>query len=157
MENRKKLHDCGLVLIIIGILNLFMFGATIVAGLVDGSVTEAMAVVEADILGAVKFMLGIVVVLMLLLVAADVLLGVKALKVSKTPNANKGYIIVAMVFLVMSFISIISQVKVLMSGSAPSVEVILNIVSSVLNVCIYALFIKAANAVRKDVLGEKLQ
>ena len=157
MENRKKLHDYGLALTIIGILNLFMFGATIVAGLADGSVTEAMAVVEADILGAVKFMLGIIVVLMLLLVAADVLLGVKALKVSKNPNAHKGYIIVAMVFLVMNFISTVSQVKVLMSGSAPDVKVILNTASSVLTVCIYALFIKAATAVRKDVLSEKMQ
>ena len=45
MKNRKTLHDFGLVLIIVGILNLFMFGATIVAGLVDGSVAEALATV----------------------------------------------------------------------------------------------------------------
>ena len=157
MENRKKLHDCGLALIIIGILNLFMFGATMVASYVDGSVAEALAVVESDILGAVKIMLGIVVILMLLLVAADVLLGIKALKVSKTPNASKGYIIVAIVFLVVSFISAVSQVRVLLTGSAPVVDAILNVANSTLNVCVYALFIKSANAVRKDVLsGKKL-
>ena len=156
MKNRKTLHDFGLVLIIVGILNLFMFGATIVAGLVDGSVAEALATVEADILGAVKLMLGIVMVLMLLLVAADVFLGIKAMKVSKTPTADKGYIIVAIVFLVMSVISTISQTKVMMTGNAPIVEGLLNVASSALNVCIYAVLIKAANAVRKDVLGGKV-
>ena len=67
---------------------------------------------------------------MLLLVPADVLLGIKALKVSKTPNASKGYIIVAIVFLVVSFISAVSQVRVLVTGRAPVVDAILNVANS---------------------------
>ena len=153
MENRKNLHDYGLVLIVIGILNLFMFGATIVAGLVDGSVTAGLATVEADMLGAVKFVLGIVAVLMVLLVGADVLLGIKALKVSKNPTKDKGYITAAKVFLVLSIISTISHVRVLMTGNAPTVDGILNVANSALNVCIYILFIKAANAVRENILN----
>ena len=153
MKNRQTLHDCGLALVIIGILNLFMFGATMVAGMVDGSVAEAMATVEADMLGAVKVLLGIIAAITVSLVAADILLGIKALKVSKTPNASKGYIIVAMVFLALSIISTFSQVNGLISGNADVVDAVLNVANSALNVCIYVLFIKAANAVRKEVLN----
>ena len=157
MENRKKLHDCGLALTIIGILNLFMFGTTIVSEIIDGSAAATFATVDANIVGAVRVVLGIIAILAMLLVAADVLLGIKALKVSKTPNADKGYITAAKVFLVLSVISTISHINTLIGGNALIVDTVLNVVNAVLNVCIYALFIKAANAVRKDVLGEKLQ
>ena len=53
MENRKKLHDYGLALVIIGILNLFMFGTTIVAEIIDGSAAAIFATVDANIIGAV--------------------------------------------------------------------------------------------------------
>lgn len=155
MENRKTLHDCGLALVIVGILNLFMLGATMVADLVNGSIAEQLATVEADMLGAVKAVLFVTIALMAILVAADLLLGIRALKVSKTPNANKGYIIVAMVFLVLSAISTISHIDTLLNGRAPIVEGILNVVSPALSVCIYVLFIKAAFAVRRDVLSRK--
>ena len=157
MENRKKLHDCGLAIIFAGILNLFMVGATFVAPMVNGTFTEELADVELDMLGALKVLLIIVAALMMIPAAADMLLGLKALKVSKTPKADKGYIIVAVVFLVISAISIISHINGLMSGNVPAVEVVLNTASSALSVCIYALLIKAAIAVRKDVLDGKVQ
>ena len=156
MKNRQNLHDSGLALIFVGILNLFTFTSSFIAGTVDGSAAEAMATVEADMLGAVKVMLGIVTAFAAILVAADVLLGIKALKVSKNPNASKGYIIVAMVFLALSIISTISHVNGLIGGNANIVDAVLNVANSALNVCIYVLFIKAANAVRRDVLiGKK--
>ena len=155
MENRKRLHDCGLALVIIGILNLFMFGATLFADFVSGGIAEQLALIEADLVGTVKAVLFVTFALVALLVAGDVLLGIKALKVSKTPNAKKGYIIVAMVSLVLSIISTISHVNGLIGGNANVVEAVLNVANSALNVCIYVLFIKAANAVRKDVLSGK--
>ena len=155
MENRKKLHDCGLVLIIIGILNLFMFGTTIVSEIINGSATATFATVDANIIGAVRVALGIIAILMILLVAADVLLGIKALNVSKTPNADKGYIVIAYIFLVMSAISTISHINTLIGGNTNVIESVLNVANSALSVCIYVLFIKAANAVRKDVLNGK--
>ena len=157
MENRKKLHDYGLAIIFVGILNLFMLSATFIAGTIDGSAAEAMATVAADEIGAVKAVLGITVALMVLPIVADILLGVKALNVSITPKADKGYITVATVFMVLSVLSTIYQVYALFGGNAPVMEVVLNTASSTLSVCVYALFIKAANAVRKDVLGEKIQ
>ena len=153
MENRRKLHDYGLVMLILGFLNLFMFGTTIVAGFVDGTIPKAFETVEADILLAVKIGVGIVGGLMGLLVFADAFLGIKALKVSKNPNAAKGYITVAKIFLVLSVISAASAIVSLFSGSINIVDGILNAVSSSLSAVIYIMFVGAAQAVRNDVLN----
>jgi hypothetical protein len=153
MRNRKNLHDYGLVLIILGILNLFTFGSTIVSGLVDGSVKDALATVDADILVAVKVVLGVIGGLMGLLVFADVLIGVKALKVSKNPVSDKGYITAAKVFFVISVISAISAFLSFFDGNASIVDSIINFANAVLDSVVYFLFIKAAQAVRRDVLG----
>lgn len=153
MRNRKNLHDYGLVLIILGILNLFTFVSTIVSGLVDGSVKDALATVDADILVAVKVVLGVIGGLMGLLVFADVLIGVKALKVSKNPVSDKGYITAAKVFFIISIISAISAFLSFFDGNAPIVDSILNCANAVLDAVVYFLFINAAQAVRRDVLG----
>lgn len=153
MENRKNLHDYGLVLIVLGVLNLFMFVSTMITGLVDGSITAALANVEAEILVAVKIVLGVLGGLMGLLVFADVLIGMKALKVSKTPNADKGYITAAMVFFVMSIIAAVSAFASFFDGNTPIVDAILNFANAALGAVVYFLFIKAAQAVRQDVLN----
>ena len=153
MQNRKNLHDYGLVLVVLGVLNLFMFVSTIVAGLVDGSIANALADVEASILVAVKVSLGVIGALMGLLVLADVFIGVKALKVSKNPNTDKGYITAAKVFFVMSVIATISHIVTLVGGNAPIVDTILNLVNAALSAVVYAYFIKYAQAVRKDVIN----
>jgi hypothetical protein len=153
MQNRKNLHDYGLVLIVLGVLNLFMFLSTVVAGFVDGTMAESLATVEAELLVAVKVVLGVIGGLMGLLVLADILIGLKALKVSKKPNADRGYITAAKVFFVMSVISAISAAVTLFDGSAPIVDAILNFANASLGAAVYVLFVKAANAVRRDVLG----
>jgi hypothetical protein len=153
MQNRKNLHDYGIVLILFGILNLFLFASSVVAGLVDGSIAKALATVPADILVAVKVVLGVIGGLTLLLVLADVFIGMKALKVSENPNADKGYITAAKVFFVLSVISAISAIVTLFGGNAPIVDAILNVVSSALSVVVYFLFVKHAQAVRRDVLN----
>ena len=153
MENRKNLHDYGLVLIVLGVLNLFMFVSSVITGLVDGSIAAALATVEAELLVAVKVVLGVIGGLMGLIVFADVLIGWKALKVSKTPNADKGYITAAKVFFVMSVISAISHAVTLFQGSAAVVDTVLNLVNAILGAVVYVLFVKAAQAVRQDVLN----
>lgn len=156
MEKRKNLHDYGLALVVIGVLNLFSFVLTVVSGLVDGTINKALANVEADIIVAVKIVLCIIAALMGLLAVADALIGIKALKISKNPKADKGHITAAKVFAVISVISAISAVVTLFDGTAPIVDAIITLANSVLNVVVYVLFIKAAQAVRQDVLtGEK--
>ena len=152
MQNRKNLHDYGLVLIALGVLNLFMFVATVVTGLVDGTVAEALATVEAEILVAVKVVLGIFGGLLGLLVFADVLIGMKALKVSKNPTPDKGYIIAAKVFFVMSVIAAASAFATFFDANAPIVDTILNFANTALSAVVYVFFIKAAQAVRRDAI-----
>jgi hypothetical protein len=153
MQNRKNLHDYGLVLIVLGVLNLFMFLSTVVAGFVDGTMAESLATVEAELLVAVKVVLGVIGGLMGLLVPADILIGLKALKVSKNPNTDKGYITVAKVFFVMSVIATVSSIFPFFDANAPIVDTILTFANAALDAVVYILFIKAAQAVRRDVLN----
>ena len=153
MEKRNKLHENGIVLIIIGILNLFMFIATVVDSIIDGSLAEGLATVDADILVAVKVVLIVIGAIMALLVVADVFLGIKALKVSKNPDASKGYITAAKVFMIMTCIAAIYHIVAVFSGDASAVDSGLNLASLALSICIYNMFIKAAEDVRQDVLN----
>ena len=153
MENRKRLHESGVVMIMLGIFNLFMFLATIVKSIIDGTVDKALAGVEADLLGAVKVGLVIVCVLMSLFVLVDVFLGIKAIKVSKNPTAGRGYIIVAFIFCILGAIAVISNAISIFSGHGYVLDSSLNLGTTAFSVCMYAWLIRSAEAVRKDVLN----
>lgn len=154
MENRKKLHDYGLVLIVLGVFDFFTFVSTMLIAYFDGTFTEALAKVDSDILVPVKVVLGIITVIMGLFVFADVLLGMKALKVSKTPVADKGYITLAKVFFVLSMIATVSNAVTLFDGNASISDTILNLANSALGAIVYFSFIKYAKAVRQDVINQ---
>ena len=153
MTNRKNLHDYGLVLILFGVLNLFNFAASVVAGLVDGSVIEALAAVDAEIAVAVKVMLGILGALMVIVAISDALVGLMGLKVSAKPTAATGHITAAKIFLVFSALSAVSSIFSLFDSNANVVNTVLNLASSGLSVVAYIYFIKSAQAVRRDVLN----
>ena len=154
MENKTKLRENGIVLIVLGILNVLTFVSTVVKSLVDGSISGALANVEADILVAVTVVLIVLCVIMALIAAADIFLGVKAIKVSKKPNASKGYIIVAKVFTILTCIAVISNIISMFTGNAASaVDGGVNMASYALSLCIYILFIKSAEAVRNDYIN----
>ena len=155
MENRRKLRESGLVLIISGIVNLFMFVATVIGSIVDGTVAESLANVDADLLVVVKALLIVAGVIMALLAAADAFLGIKAIKVSKNPTASKGYITIAKVFLVLlCVVTVYHIIMTIVGGRAAAVDSGINLANSALNIFIYNWFIKSAEDVRKDVLNE---
>ena len=154
MEKKAELRGNGIVLIVLGIFNILTFVATVVESLIDGTVSAALATVEADILVAVKVVLIVLCAIMLLIAGADILLGVKAIKVSKKPNASKGYIIVAKVFSILICIAVISNLISMFTGNAAfAVESGVNMASYALSLCIYSLFIKSAEAVRNDYIN----
>jgi hypothetical protein len=155
MKNKTKLRESGIVLIVLGILNVLTFVSTVVKSLVDGTVSGALATVEADILVAVKVVLIVLCAIMLLIAGADIFLGVKAIKVSKKPNASKGYIIVAKVFTILTCIAVISNIISMFTGNAASaVDGGVNMASYALSLIIYSFFIKSAEAVRNDYINE---
>ena len=154
MENKTKLRENGIVLIVLGILNVLTFVSTVVKSLIDGTISGALATVEADILLPVKVVLIVLCAIMLLIAGADIFLGVKAIKVSKNPNASKGYIIVAKVFSILTCIAVISNIISMFTGNAASaVDGGVNMASYALSLCIYSFFIKSAEAVRNDYIN----
>jgi hypothetical protein len=154
MENKTKLHENGIVLIGLGIFNVLTFVSTVVEALIDGTISGALATVEADILVAVKVVLIVLCVIMVLIAGADIFLGVKAIKVSKNPNASKGYIIVAKVFSILICIAVISNIISMFTGNAASaVDGGVNMASYALSLIIYSFFIKSAEAVRNDYIN----
>jgi hypothetical protein len=154
MKNKTKLRENGIVLIVLGILNVLTFVSTVVKSLIDGSISGALATVEADILVAVKAVLIVLCVIMVLIAGADIFLGVKAIKVSKNPNASKGYIIVAKVFSILTSIAVILNIISIFTGNAASaVDGCVNMASYSLSLCVYSLFIKSAEAVRNDYIN----
>ncbi len=152
MDNRKKLHDYSIVMICFSVLNVFTFLGTVISTFVDGSFEKSLNSVEADIVGIVKIVLIIFGVLMMILALSDALIGLKGLKVSREPNADKGYIVVAKIFFVLNVFAVISSVASLINNTTPIIDGILSLANTVLDVIVYALFIKAATAVRRDVI-----
>lgn len=151
---KTKLRENGIVLIVFGIFNILTFVSTVVKSLIDGTISGELATVEADILVAVKVVLIVLCVIMFLIAGADIFLGVKAIKVSKNPNASKGYIIVAKIFSILTCIAIISNIISMFTGNvASAVDGAVNMVSYALTLCIYCLFIKSAVAVRNDYIN----
>ena len=154
MEKKAELRGNGIVLIILGIFNVLTFVSTVVESLIDGTISGALATVEADILVAVKVVLIVLCAIMLLIAGADIFLGVKAIKVSKNPNASKGYIIVAKVFSILTCIAVIFNIISMFTGNAASaVDGGVNMASYALSLIIYSFFIKSAEAVRNDYIN----
>ena len=154
MKNKTRLRENGIVLIVLGIYNILTFVSTVVKSLIDGTISGALATVEADILVAVKVVLIVLCAIMVLIAGADIFLGVKAIKVSKNPNASKGYIIVAKVFSILTCIAVISNIISMFTGNAASaVDGGVNMASYALSLIIYSFFIKSAEAVRNDYIN----
>lgn len=155
MENKSKLRENGIVLIVLGILNVLTFVSTVVKSLVDGTVSRGLATVEADILVAVEVVLIVLCLIMIFIAGADILLGVKAIKVSKNPDASKGYITVAKIFTILTCIAVICNIISMFTGNATSaVDGGVNLCSYSLTLIIYSSFIKSAEAVRNNYINE---
>lgn len=154
MNNRKTLHDFSLIMICVAVLNVFNFFGTVISALVDGTVNKTLNSVEPDMVGTAKITLVIFAVLMVILALSDAFIGFKGLKVSREPNADKGYIVATKVFFLLNIVAVVSSVFSLINNTTPIVDGILTLASTVIDVIIYAFFIKAATAVRQDVINK---
>ena len=153
MEKRKKLHDYSMVLIFLAVLDVFSFFATLIASIVDGTINEVLATVEPNLLVGVQIGLVVVAALMTVLTLSEAFIGLKGLKVSREPSTDKGYITASKVFLFVSLIASVSFFASFFGNNISIVDTIFNFVNAVLDVCVYAIFIHAANDVRADALA----
>ena len=154
MKNRQNLREYGIVLILIGILNLINFITAIVDGFIENSIQAELATLEGGVLIAVEVILITLAALMALVALSDAFVGIKGIKVSANPTTEKGYIIVAKVFFVLSLVATVGAVVTLFNGTTNIAERIVTLANSVLSNCVYIIFIKAAEAVRKDAINE---
>jgi hypothetical protein len=155
MDKRKDLHDYSLVLIFLSILDVFSFFARLIASIVNGTVSDALATVESDILGAVQIVLVVFVALMTVIALSEAFIGIKGLKVAQNPSADKGYIVAAKILCVLSVIAAASFAANFFGGNVDIVTNIFNLVNSVLDVVVFVLFIQVATSVRSSVLASK--
>ena len=156
MKNRKILHDYGIILIVLAIIDLLSLVTSTITQIMDGTLDNVFATVESSLLTAVKVSLVAVIVLQAVLILAQIAIGWIGLKVSRNPVANKGYITAAKVFFVLNIIATICVVIVLISsGSNQLFNNILSLLCAVADVLIYYYFIKSAKAVRQSVLENK--
>ena len=151
MEKRNKLHDYSLALIFLAILDIFVLAGTVLAAYVSGTLQEALVLNNPENLTSVKVMLVVFAGFMGLMMLAEVCVGLKGLKVSRTPSADKGYITVAKIFLILSVIASVATFVGFFESTA-YVDSAITFVNAVLDVIVYAMFIKLANAVRADAL-----
>ena len=155
MEKRKNLHDSGLALVIVGLFHLFIYIATVVESLVDGSVSKLLAGADPTVSAITIATLVIISVFFALLVSADIFVGVKALKVSLEPTATIGYIVFAKIFCAVNLLGAIAAIISLCTGSAPVIDSVLSLSGAVFGASLYVLAIKAGYDVRNDVLASK--
>lgn len=155
MNKRKDLHDYSLVLILLSVLDVFSFFARLIASIVNGTVSDVLATVESDILGAVKIGLIVFVALMTVIALSEAFIGIKGLKIAANPNTDKGYIVAAKILCVLSVIAAASFCSNFFGSNVDIVTNIFNLINSVLDVVIFVLFIRVANSVRSSVLASK--
>ena len=148
MENRKKLHDAGLALIILAVADLFSYFMVLMTNYIDGSFESQLPESARPYLTAslvVLFAIGVI------LTGAQVLIGYKGLQISKNPTNGKGHITAAKIFFALCVISTVTTVVALFkSTGASTIQNAFSTANVVLDVCIYAYYIKAAEAVRNS-------
>lgn len=153
-NNQKTLRDYSLTLLILSVLDVFIFVTDIIGGFVNKTFDAALLKVEPDLQTAVRVGIVIVAVVFFALIGAQVAIALKGMKIAENPTSEKGHITAAKVFFVVSVIGVISTVVTLFdSGKTVDViDTVLTLANAVIDVCVFALFIKAAKAVRQSVL-----
>ena len=152
MENQKKLHEVGLCLVMLAIVDLVHTILNAIDIFIDDKIDEMIAsATNPDVANLLRPTLVVIAAVAMLLAIGQILIGVKGMNISKAPTAAKGHITAATVFLVLNAIAVVSSVYDLISGAETNIiSGALSIVTLVLDVVLFALFIKAAKAVRKD-------
>ena len=153
IDNRRRLRDTSICLIVIIAFDVFATATTLITQYFDGSFAPIFAEADPTVVTISKILLGVLLAFELFLIVAQVLIGVKGIKISENPTAETGYITAAKVFFILGCIAAITYVVGLFSVTSKTVfDTVLSLVSTLCDVAIYACFIKYANAVRQDAL-----
>ena len=89
-------------------------------------------------------------VLSMILLLPQLYVGIKGMKIAKTPNRSKGHIVWAVILLIFAAFSIISTATGIV-GSVNVADDVIGLVDHALDVIVYCMYIKYANQVLKGV------
>ena len=153
MDNRLRLRDFGICLIVLTLLDVFTSVSTLLAGYFNGMFDRAFAGVDATVISATKVVMGVMLAFWAILIVAQILIALNGIKNSNNPTANKGYITAAKVFFALNLLGAISYfVSMFNMNAETAFDIVLAFASAACNVAAYAYFIKYANAVRNETL-----
>ena len=140
-QTKKNLRIISLCLVIFSIVSLALAAMDLITFWMDRDNYSG----TSD--GVVHASIGIVGVMSLLMVAVQIYIGLKGMKVAKEPDSSKGHITWATVFLVLSIIALVSPVMEMIQTKAIVANVV-TIIDCLVDVLLYYYFIKWAKEVR---------
>ena len=147
-NNRKKLYEASIALIVLVAADLFTWFGTILSKYIDGTFESQL---EADQVAYLPFAIGILLVFGAIITGAQIVIGIKGYRNSKNPTGKKGYITAARIFWVIGILGVAaSAYGVFTTSGSECLNNGLSAAATALDVCIYTLFIQAATAVRKE-------
>lgn len=140
-QTKKNLRIISLCLVIFSIVSLALAAMDLITFWMDRDNYSG----TSD--GVVLASIGIVGVMSLLMVAVQIYIGLKGMKVAKEPDSSKGHITWATVLLVLSIIALVSPVMEMIQTKAIVANVV-TIIDCLVDVLLYYYFIKWAKEVR---------
>lgn len=140
-QTKKNLRIISLCLVIFSIVSLALAAMDMITFWMDRDNYSG----TSD--GVVLASIGIVGVMSLLMVAVQIYIGLKGMKVAKEPDSSKGHITWATVLLVLSIIALVSPVMEMIQTKAIVANVV-TIIDCLVDVLLYYYFIKWAKEVR---------
>ena len=148
MDNRKKLNDVSIALIVLAACDLFSFFGTLLVKYFDGTFESALPEASASV---ITIAVIILLVFGAIVTGAQILIGYKGYKESKNPTGAKGYITAAYIFWVIAILGVVtSAVSVFKATGTDSIVNGISVISVALDVCIYGMFITEAKKLRKS-------
>ena len=91
----------------------------------------------------------VAIVISVLVLLPEVYIGVKGLKMAKTPDSSKAHIVWAAILMVFMVIALIDPISALANAQNVSNN-IASLAKIILEICIYVIFISSANTLRKS-------
>ena len=153
MENRKKLHDYGLILIVFSFVSLVTFATGTISLFVKDDFITKLEAADSAVRIVTIVLLCISGALSLCKLFGECFVGYKGLQISKNPTAARGHITLAKVFFVLSIILAATLLVTLISDkNADVLDTVFSLACAVCDIIIYKAYINAANAVRQDAI-----
>ncbi len=155
LSSRKKLHFCGLSIVVLGIVDFIKCVANVIFNSYTGHFDTLFSKFSPEQLDIAKGMFIFLYIFSFFIIFISILPAIQGIRISKNPCEKKGYIKAAKVLFVFYILISLSNFKTLFSGSYRYLaECLLNVFISISQCIVYYMFIKSAKEVRNEYLSQ---